>query len=666
MTTHDSDAMPGASPADTVPESNEDRFSFLSAVGHALSSSLDVEAALIALAEQSVRYLDTWCMVDLVADATHGQMHGDVTRLAVLHPDPAMHETARQLQLRYPPRAGDLIGAPRVLDTGRIATAHDLSGDAVAAAAHDPAHRAWLHTLGLTAYVVAPMVSRGQVLGALTFATGEPGRRFTDDEVLVIQDLAQRAGLAVDNARLHRDAEAARYATDSALAEVAVLAAELEQTRDEAEAARVRTEQRTSGLQALSAALAMASTQQDVADTVVAHASAVVGAVGMLIARLTPGGDQLEILSVGAMPDDERQAWARFPLSAPIPLADAARSGQPIFLESRAKWASRYPGNEAMLEQAGHHANAIVPLIAEGRVLGVLGAAFDTPQEFGEDDRAVALSVAQQCAQALERARLFESERAARAEAEKANRAKSEFLAAMSHELRTPLNAIGGYAQLMEMGIHGPVTDAQREVLGRIELAQRYLLRHVNDVLNFERLQTGRLEYDVRPVLLADVVGGVEPMIRPQLQTKAISYRVDVPHEHIVRADRDKLAQVIINLLSNAVKFTPSGGRVTIECVARQDGTHDPHTVYLRVADTGIGIPREKMDTVFEPFVQVDASPAGRASGAGLGLAISRDLARGMGGDLRVRSKVDVGTTFTVALPRADHLEPRDEHAPSP
>ena len=461
------------------------------------------------------------------------------------------------------------------------------------------------------------------------------------------------AALLAENARLREVAFASRTSEEAALRVAAELQAELERASDDARAARILMATRTARLQAFSGALALASTQQEVADAVVAHASSVLGAEGMVIAQITANGEQLEIMSAGAMPDDARAEWSRFPIDVPVPLAEVARSGEPIFLESRDAWRARYPESADLLEAAGHHANAIVPLIAEGRVLGVLGAAFGAPREFGEDDRALALSVGQQSAQALERARLFDAERSARAEAERANRAKSEFLAAMSHELRTPLNAIGGYAQLLEMGLHGPVTPAQREALARIELAQRYLLRHVNDVLNFERLTSGRLEYDVQPVPLADVVGGVEPMILPQLRTKEISYVVDVSREQIVEADRDKLTQVIINLLSNAVKFTPSGGRVTIECVARHDGSSDPDTVFLRVADTGIGIPSEKMDTVFEPFVQVDASPAGRASGAGLGLAISRELARGMGGDLRVRSTVNVGTTFTVALPRA-------------
>jgi signal transduction histidine kinase len=262
--------------------------------------------------------------------------------------------------------------------------------------------------------------------------------------------------------------------------------------------------------------------------------------------------------------------------------------------------------------------------------------------------------VAQQAAQAFERARLFEAERAARADAETANRHKSEFLAAMSHELRTPLNAIAGYTQLLDMELHGPVTDAQHSALARITRAQHHLLRLVNDVLNFERLQAGKLEYDIRPVRLAEVMEDVEPLIGPQIRSKSLEYAADVPGDCWVRADRDKLVQVVLNLISNAIKFTPIGGRVTVDCARRANGATDDGVIFLRVADTGVGIPRAKLGAVFEPFVQVDATLAGRSGGAGLGLAISRDLARGMGGDLRVRSELGSGASFTVTLPRAD------------
>ena len=252
-----------------------------------------------------------------------------------------------------------------------------------------------------------------------------------------------------------------------------------------------------------------------------------------------------------------------------------------------------------------------------------------------------------------ERQRLLESERLARLDAENATRAKSQFLAVMSHELRTPLNAIAGHVQLLDMGIHGPVTDPQREALGRIAKSQRHLLRLINEVLNLSRVETGRVEYAVEDMAVQDVVADLLPMVEPQLGAKRLTCDVDrtTAPPLRVRADREKLVQVLLNLLSNAIKFTPAGGRIMIDFSARDDASD---FVYIRVSDTGIGIPAEKQETVFEPFVQVHTGPTRAVEGAGLGLAISRELARGMGGELRVRSREGGGSTFTLTLPRSD------------
>ena len=237
---------------------------------------------------------------------------------------------------------------------------------------------------------------------------------------------------------------------------------------------------------------------------------------------------------------------------------------------------------------------------------------------------------------------------AARRDAEAANRGKAEFLAAMSHELRTPLNAIGGYAELMEIGVRGPVSSAQLEDLRRIRVSQRHLLRLVNEILNYARIETGTVHYDVEDVPLATLVTSVEPLIAPQLAAKNLRFHYDHCGDTplIARADHEKTRQVLLNLLSNAIKFTDAGGTVDVGCAAL-DGT-----VLVHVRDSGIGIPCAEQQRVFEPFVQVDASLTRAHEGAGLGLAISRDLARGMGGDLTVESRPGEGSTFTLVLPR--------------
>ena len=244
-----------------------------------------------------------------------------------------------------------------------------------------------------------------------------------------------------------------------------------------------------------------------------------------------------------------------------------------------------------------------------------------------------------------------DAERAQR-EAERANQAKSEFLGTMSHELRTPLNAVLGYVDLLDAGVRGPVSDLQREDLGRIRRSAKVLMSLVNDVLNFARVEAGQVEFHLEPVSLDRVLGDLEALVAQPLRLKQIAYTHDSCGDGWVAcADPERLKQILTNLLTNAVKFTPAGGRIAVECAG--DETPAGPVLRVRVSDTGRGIPADALGRIFEPFVQIERHLTGESQqGVGLGLAIARDLARRMGGDLTVESEVGVGSTFTLSLPR--------------
>jgi signal transduction histidine kinase len=225
-------------------------------------------------------------------------------------------------------------------------------------------------------------------------------------------------------------------------------------------------------------------------------------------------------------------------------------------------------------------------------------------------------------------------------------RLKSEFLANMSHELLTPLNAIAGYVELLEMGLRGPVTTAQVSDLRRIRASQRLLLRLVNDVLNLSKLETRRVPFELADVPVDETLRSLERLVAPQVLAKSLRFEYAGCDESVtVYADRDKLEQSVLNLLSNAVQFTGVGGSIRMECECAES------SVVIRVIDTGRGIPADKLERVFDPFVRVDTGLTRATDGTGLGLSISRDLARGMGGDLTALSVEGEGSTLTLRLP---------------
>jgi len=234
---------------------------------------------------------------------------------------------------------------------------------------------------------------------------------------------------------------------------------------------------------------------------------------------------------------------------------------------------------------------------------------------------------------------------------EQANQAKAKFLAMMSHELRTPLNAIAGYTELLSLGVRGPVTEAQMEDLARIRRNKDHLLAIITDILSFARLDAGQLELRMAAVPAQSVLRDVEEMMRAQFAEKGVSFHAEpVASELLVRVDREKLRQILLNLVTNALRFTADGGTV----VMRATPAPEPGMVDISVVDTGVGIPGDRLEQIFEPFVQIDSSLTRRVGGTGLGLAIARDLAAAMGGIVQVESEEGKGSTFTVRVPGAE------------
>jgi signal transduction histidine kinase len=421
----------------------ERRALFLAEISRNLLESLDYEETLAKVARLAMPELGAWCIVDLIRDDMA------MERLAVFHPDPALQLLTSELQSAYPPERGDIFGAPRIIDTQQPELIYEVTPELLDSAGFDRQERGILETLGFCSYMVVPLKARGRLIGAMTFVAATPDQRYTPKDLLFAEDLAGRAAMAMDNARLYLEADSAR-----------------------------------------------------------------------------------------------KEAIA-----------------------------------------------------------------------------------------AVERAEI-------------ADRAKTDFLATMSHELRTPLNAIAGYAELLELGMRGPISEQQREAIKRIRRSEQHLLGIVNDILMFAKTETGRIPLMLEDTSVATVLESVRFLIHPMLVASDVRFVQDGCDKHLsVVADYDRLNQILLNLLSNAVKFSSRGGEVRVNCEVID------HLAAIHVEDHGHGIAEDKLEQIFEPFVQLSSGLTRTAEGSGLGLSISRELARLMGGDVTVESTLGRGSVFTLTLP---------------
>jgi signal transduction histidine kinase len=410
---------------------------------------------------------------------------------------------------------------------------------------------------------------------------------------------------------------------------------------------RIRAEESTARLEhlhALTSALTVAITTDDVLDALVAEMGDLVGASVIAVLLLDESRTRLRIARATGLPPAVEERFREIPVDGDFIAAKAARTNEAIWLQTYEDVVAESPLLRAVPTRVAE-AWASVPLTGPGGVIGVVALAFSTPQPFPEPLRNFILSIVRQSGQALERARLFDSERRARKEAEQASQAKDEFLAVLSHELRTPMTTVIGWSDLLRLTYDGgdPSIVMAIESLRAGALTQARL---IDDLLDVSRIITGKLQVDKRETNLSECVVSAAEALRITAETKGLTLRVDSDGPIWVEADPARLRQIVTNLVANAVKFTPRGGEVDVRVVAR------PDVAKIIVRDTGEGIAPDFLPHVFERFRQASIGDSRLHTGLGLGLSIVHHLVQLHGGSVRAESDGSgKGATFTVTLP---------------
>jgi PAS domain S-box-containing protein len=606
-------------------ESTQERLVFLSEASAVLASSLDYEATLPVLARLVLPALADYCLIDVV------EVNGQTRRIATAHADPEK-EQALGKSGGNPYDKSLFMQASQAVHSGKTVVMSEHSGILTAATPSDTERQNMIQALAAGSTIIVPMLARGRTLGSIALSREDSSRAFGVDDLDLAEEMAHRAALAVDNARLYYEAQQARQTAEQAA-------------------------DRTARLQAITAALSEALTVDQVARAVIDEGIAALEATAGSLSLRNENNAYVITHAVG-LPAALLEAWRRNPAAGPLPITDAINQAEPIWIESQDERLKQHPSELPDLQA---DAWAILPLIVGGDAIGAISFSFARSRRFSIEDRAFMLALARQCTQALERARLYAETQAsaeilrqkvaqrtdelqrALVRAQSADQAKSALLSTVSHEMRTPLSSIIGFSNLILS--RNPEPGKTVEYVNVINDEARRLANLVNDFLDLQRIEAGREVFHFAELDLKDLIQDV--VSRQQWDGDDLhTIELALPSVPRVYADGNRIRQVILNLLSNAIKYSPNGGQIRIKV------TQVENEVHVSVGDQGFGIPENELTEIFERFHRGNIAEQYRIGGTGLGLALCREIVSGHSGRIWAESPgPNLGSTFTFTLP---------------
>ncbi len=577
-------------------------------------ASLDLQTVLMHVARCIAEQIGDFCAIRLLAEDGV-----QLNTVAVYHPDPVAQPLVEAVS-RLPYRADEGFTG-RVIQSGQTLRIPVVSPEDLRVGIN-PVLWPYLEQVGLYSLLGAPLRVRGQVIGSVGATRSRPGLPYTAEDELFLQELADHAALAIDHARL--------YAAEREAKELAERAAD-----------------RTARLQQVTAALSAARSPSQVAAVVLREGIAAMGAHAGTILVRSDDGAMFHVLDVSGYIPGLSGMSDELPIDAPLPLTDAGRIAETIWIASRAAYIERYAHLAATLtDQTG--ALAAIPLETNAQPIGVLGLGFAEEQSFSADDQTFMLALAQQCAQAIERARLYEAEQQARTDAEAAVRVRDQFLSIASHELKTPLTLLLGSVQLIQRRSSRKLESLSRSDEQSFNLIEKQVTRLnslINALLDISRIQSGQLSIESVALDLCALAQRVVDEAQPTLSPRhTLVCRSEAEPLH-VNGDVVRLEQVLHNLIGNAIKYSPEGGMVCVEVERRND------KVCLIVRDHGIGIPAGALPYLFQRFFRAANADSYQISGLGVGLYIVKKIVALHGGTVTVTSTEGAGSEFTIWLP---------------